>query len=391
MADATPDQPTTGDHRFPCPQCGADLRFSPGDGKLVCDHCGFTETLKSDPAARGSIDETAFRDGIEASLPDSATETARYSQCPNCGAEFEFDPAVHAAECPFCATPVVTDTGTSRHIKPKAVAPFAISERDARAAMTRWLGSLWFAPSGLLDYARKGRAMQGIYVPYWTYDADTKSTYTGRRGTEYYDTERVTVRDAQGRTRTETRQVVRVRWTPVSGRVARFFDDVLVLASRSLPKSHTDALAPWDLTQLKPYSPAFLAGFRAEGYTVPLQDGMAEARAWMDQMIERDVRFDIGGDRQDIDHISTTLSGVTFKHILLPVWLAAYRFRGRSYRFVVNGQTGKVQGERPWSVVKLALAIAMALILAASAAYLANRYGLLDNAGAGNWQIRIGN
>ena len=230
--------------------------------------------------------------------------------------------------------------------------------------MNRWLGSLWFAPSGLQDYARKGRAMQGVYVPYWTFDADTRSRYSGRRGTVYYETQPVQVRDQQGRVRTEMRQVAKIRWTPVSGRVARFFDDVLILASRSLPKSHTDALLPWDLTRLQPYQPEFLAGFRAEGYTVSLEEGLTEARAYMDRMIERDVRFDIGGDRQEIHNIDTEVSDVTFKHILLPVWTAAYKFRGRSYRFVVNGQTGKVQGERPWSPWKIAVAVVLGLIVA---------------------------
>ncbi len=360
----------TQDHRFPCPQCGADLRFSPGEGQLVCDHCGHAEPLTTQRAATQPIQELDLRRGLEAALPDTEMEAIRTSRCPNCGAEMEFDPAVHSAECPFCATPVVTGTGESRHIKPKGLAPFDIKEADARAAMAHWLGSLWFAPSGLQDYARKGRALQGVYVPYWTFDADTRSSYSGRRGTVYYETQPVQVRDQQGRTRTEMRQVAKVRWTPVSGRVARFFDDVLVLASRSLPKSHTDALLPWDLSRLEPYQPEFLAGFRAEGYTVSLQDGLTEARAYMDRMIERDVRFDIGGDRQEIHSIETQVSDVTFKHILLPVWTAAYKFRGRSYRFVVNGQTGKVQGERPWSPWKIAFAVLLALIVAGVVAYL---------------------
>lgn len=296
-------------------------------------------------------------------------EAIRVSRCPNCGAEVEFDPAVHAVECPFCATPVVTDTGESRHIKPLGVAPFALQEAEARKAMGDWLGSLWFAPSGLLDYARKGRKMQGIYVPYWTFDAATASRYSGQRGTIYYETERVTVRDQRGGRRTEARQIQKIRWQSVSGRVSRFFDDVLVLASRSLPESHTTALMPWDLTQLEPYQPEFLAGFRAEGYTVSLDEGMTTARGHMDRMIERDVRFDIGGDRQRVDQIDTALSEVTFKHILLPVWTAAYKFRGRSYRFVVNGQTGKVQGERPWSPIKIALAVLVVVALVAVGAY----------------------
>lgn len=374
-------QDSSQDHRFPCPQCGADLRFSPGEGMLVCDHCGHTEPLTTPRATPQPIPELDLRRGLEAALPDTEMEEIRTSRCPNCGAEVEFDPAVHSTECPFCATPVVIDTGESRHIKPRGLAPFDIREAEARAAMTAWLGALWFAPSGLRDYARKGRALQGVYVPYWTFDANTRSSYSGQRGTIYYEAQPVQVRDREGRVRTEMRQVAKIRWTPVTGRVARVFDDVLVLAARSLPKSHTDALLPWDLTRLQPYQPEFLAGFRAEGYTLSLQDGMTEARASMDRMIERDVRFDIGGDRQEIRHIDTEVSDVTFKHILLPVWTAAYRFRGKSYRFVVNGQTGKVQGERPWSPWKIAIAVILGLALAATALFVlqhADQQGYID-------------
>ena len=160
-----------------------------------------------------------------------------------------------------------------------------------------------------------------------------------------------------------------MRWRSVSGRVARFFDDVLVLASRTLPKRYTDALEPWDLSALEPYRPEFLAGFRAEGYQVELEDGFTEARAHMDNVIARDVRFDIGGDRQRIHDIDTTVRDVTFKHILLPVWLAAYKYRGETYRFVVNGRTGRVQGERPWSAWKIAIAVVLGLIVAGGIGY----------------------
>ena len=370
------------DHRFPCPQCGGDLRFAPEQGQLVCAHCGHVEQVRSERPARQPIPETAFREGIEAALPDAAIEEVRRSRCPNCGAEVEFDPAVHAAECPFCAAPVVADTGATRSIKPRGVAPFLLTEGQAREAMTGWLGRLWFAPSGLTEYARSGRAMQGVYVPYWTFDADTSSRYSGQRGTVYYTTEQVQVRDPKGHVRSELRQVAHVRWTPVAGTVSRFFDDVLVLASRSVPTRHTEALLPWDLTQLEPYQPEYLAGFRAEGYTVHLDEGMVEARAYMDRMIERDVRFDIGGDRQQIGHIDTDIRDVTFKHILLPVWLAAYRYGGKSYLFVVNGQTGKVKGDRPWSWIKILFAAIVLAVAVGTFVYVGEREGWFDEISA---------
>jgi len=194
--------------------------------------------------------------------------------------------------------------------------------------------------------------------------ADTKSSYTGSRGTHYYQTKTV-VRDGK-------RQQVRVRktrWRSASGRVARFFDDVLVLGSKSLPKKYTDALEPWDLSEMEPYQPQYLAGFRAEGYQVELEDAFVEARAYMDRVIHRDAKFDIGGDEQRVNSVDTQIGTLTFKHVLLPIWMAAYKYRGKTYRFVVNGRTGRVQGERPYSTIKIAIAVILGLIVAAAVGF----------------------
>lgn len=351
-------------HRFPCEQCGADYRYDPQNGSLTCAHCGHSQQIKESPWQGGALRELDFQAALTETLPEAEMEVTRVSTCPNCAAQVEFTDQTHALECPFCATPVVADTGENRHIKPKGVVPFILEERAAQQAMNEWLGRLWFAPNGLQAYARKGRRMEGIYVPYWTYDAQSHSSYSGARGTTYYVSETVTVDGRQ-----ETRQVAKTRWASVSGRVQRFFDDVLVLASKSLPKRYTDALEPWDLSALEPYQPLYLAGFRAEAYAVSLEDGFQEARLHMDRAIERDVRFDIGGDKQRISNIDTQLSRVTFKHVLLPVWLAAYKYRGKTYRFVVNGQTGRVQGERPYSAWKIAGAVTVAALVVALAAY----------------------
>ncbi|SPF79914.1 TFIIB-type zinc finger domain-containing protein [Pseudoprimorskyibacter insulae] len=364
MTDLPPAAPTD-EHRFPCNQCGADLTFDPERGQLICDHCGNTQPVAEKGPWDGGVKELDFNQALKNQIPLQEIETTRVTTCPNCAAQIEFDPDIHATECPFCATPVVTDTGTHRHFKPKGLLPFALDEKGARDAMNTWLGKLWFAPNGLQEYARKGRKMQGIYVPYWTFDADTKSSYTGQRGDAYYVTKTV-MRDGKQ----ETVQERKIRWSFASGRVARFFDDVLVLASKSLPRKYTEALEPWDLPAMEPYRPEYLAGFRAEAYSVDLEEGMVLARQHIDRVIERDVRFDIGGDAQRINKIETTISDVTFKHILLPVWLAAYKYRGKTYRFVVNGRTGRVQGERPWSAWKIAIAVVLGLIVAGGIGYI---------------------
>lgn len=354
-------------HRFPCPACGSDLRFSAEAGDLVCDHCGHVEHVSAVGRDRwnSALKELDYEAAIRRQVPLSETVEVRLVHCDSCGADIEMTQTEQAKVCPFCASPVVTDTGRQRILKPQALLPFALDEKTARAKMTDWLGSLWFAPNGLTDYARKGRKLTGIYVPYWTYDADTKSRYTGMRGDDYWVTE--TYRE-NGQTR--MRQVRKTRWTPVSGRVARQFDDVLVLATGSLPRDYTDALEPWDLGALVPYEPRYLAGYMAESYSVELEPGFAIARGKMDQVIAADIRHDIGGDHQRISGMETAVSAVTFKHILLPVWMAAYKFRGQSFRFVVNARTGEVKGERPWSPWKIAFAALIAALIGGALVYL---------------------
>jgi DNA-directed RNA polymerase subunit RPC12/RpoP len=368
-------------HHYPCERCGADLRFAPGESGLVCDYCGHRQSIG--PAERDRLDamaEIPLHPALEGGLGADLVEESRVAACPTCGARFEFDPAVHATECPFCASPVVADTGTQRQIKPQAVVPFRLTEEEARAALGRWLGRLWFAPGALRDYARKGRRMQGIYAPFWTFDADTRSRYTGQRGDAYYETRAVTV-TRNGRSEVQNRQVRHIRWRPASGQVSRHFDDVVVLGATSLPQRFVDSLQPWDLRALEPYSPDYLAGFRAEAYTVTLAEGHAVARTSMARVIEQDVRRAIGGDEQRIGRIDTAYDAETFKHILLPIWLAAYRFRGRSYRLLVNGQSGEVRGERPWSIWKIAFAVLVVALIVGALALTDQAESLLEGLG----------
>jgi hypothetical protein len=256
----------------------------------------------------------------------------------------------------------VAKTERHRQLQPQALLPFQIARDQARISFRQWLGTLWFAPSKLKDYARNDLSLSGMYVPYWTYDADTTTSYRGERGDDYQVQESYrTVENGEEVERTRT--VTKTRWTSASGVVSRFFDDVLVLASRSLPHAVTERLEPWDLANLTPYQEAYLSGFRAEMYQIELDQGFERAREIMAPVIRRDIERSIGGDHQRIHAADTRYGGIHFKHILLPVWMSAFRFRDKVYRFVVNGRTGEVQGERPYSAGKIAFAIVLAAAL----------------------------
>ena len=358
-------------NHWPCTSCVADLTYAPGQTNLVCQHCGHAQAITAAAPAKKTraMGEIPLARGLADAEDAGISDEVRSTSCPSCGAVVEFSGASHATLCPFCATPVVVDTGTYRRLKPQALVPFAMTEDQARDALSKWLGSLWFAPGGLLEYTRKGRSMAGIYVPFWSFDADTASRYTGQRGEHYYETRTVSV-VVNGKRENREERVQKTRWYPASGRVARFFDDMLVMASKSLPARLGNDLTPWDLARLEPYSPDYLAGFQAEGYTILLPDGHAEARSRMEGIIEQDVRRDIGGDEQRVSSVDTEWQDETFKHILLPVWTAAYKYSGRSFQFLVNGQTGEVQGARPYSWWKIGFTVLLVAGLVLGGIYL---------------------
>ena len=361
--------------RFPCVQCGAVLKYAPGAHKLVCNYCGFENQIEH---RTDRIEEYDLQEALR-QLSEPRTEPAKPQiHCDECGAGFQFEASVHAGECPFCGTPIVTTTAQTKPIQPKSLLPFSIDELSARQQFQRWLKGLWFAPNAVKKYARSDTKLTGVYLPYWTFDSDTVTDYSGERGDVYYVDQTVQVM-RNNRMVTEIRRVPQIRWTPVSGRVSRFFDDVLIGASKSLPRKILDALQPWDLEQLIPYDEHYLSGFRSEYYQVELSEGFDNAKQVMDSVIYRDIALDIGGDHQRIHQVKSRHSGTTYKHCLLPVWSAAFRYQDKSYRFVINGRTGEVQGERPYSGWKISFAVMAGIVLAGGMYYYADKAGLLRN------------
>lgn len=354
-ASTSPSEP----RRFPCTQCGASLKFAPGADALRCEYCGHENRITRSTTR---ILEHDFRQLLKASATTTPVQEEIAIDCVSCGSSYRFDQATHSGQCPFCGAPVVAKTRQHRQMQVQALLPFQVKREQAWALFHAWLNGLWFAPNRLKNYARNDSRLVGMYVPYWTYDAATTTAYQGERGDNYAVQERYLAIE-NGRQVERIQTVIKVRWTPVAGQVSRFFDDVLVLASRSLPQGVTQQLEPWDLAKLAPYQEAYLSGFQSQMYQVDLERGFEHAQVRMNAVIQQDIAQDIGGDHQRIHGLDTRYGEIRCKHILLPIWLSAFRFRDKTYRFVVNGRTGEVQGERPYSPLKIALAVLLATLL----------------------------
>ena len=345
--------------QFRCAQCGSRLVYAPETANLRCVSCGSAVAIA---ASEASVEERDLETALASGLATEPTVERLTVGCSSCGAQSTLDGAVVADHCAFCGSAFVATASSARSLRPHWLLPFRIGLEDARRRFGAWVHSLRFAPNRLKKDARAGD-LQGMYVPYWTFDADTTSEYAGQRGKDRTETD--TGPDGKPRSRTVT------DWTRVQGTVNESFDDVLVVASRSLPESHADALHPWDLDNLVPYRDEFLSGFGAETYQVLLPEAYDKAKTRMAAAIREIVRRKIGGDHQRIDRIETAYGRTSFKHVLLPIWISSYRFGNKTFRFLVNARTGEVQGDRPYSLVKIALAVIAALLVVAAIIWMA--------------------
>lgn len=354
--------------QYQCPGCRADMAFEPTQGKLQCPYCGHVEAIaKQVNLAATPLQENDLLGFVNAQHAqiEPLSATAQSAQCPGCQAQITFEPPDVAGRCPFCATSIVTQVETADAVlAPAGLIPCQVGRKAALKALRDWLAfrfdlSDWqamFVPQQLKQLAQQ-EALVGVYLPFWTYDCHTVSQYQGERGKYYY----VTETNREGK----PEKVRKTRWRRVSGQVVRFFDDILVPASRSIDTKRLSRLWPKvTAADLQPYAAQYLAGFKAQQYQVTLTQGFEHAKQQMEKGIRNYARADIGGDEQRVNSVSTQYSQQTFKHILLPVWMLSYRYQGKAYQVMINAQTGEVLGDRPFSTWKVVLAGAIAITLA---------------------------
>lgn len=348
----------------PCINCGAELKYQPGTKNVSCEYCGHQETI--------SIDENGFKElelypYLQEMGSQKHSEEVSMLHCKNCGATQHIEENYKSLHCVYCSMPLVLeDQFKEEWILPGAVLPFQVDRKKSYQIFQQWVKRLWFAPNKLKKAALDPQFTKGLYLPYWTFDAQLRASYSGQRGEYYYETRRV--RNSQGKV--VLQRVRKTRWYPASGRVSGFVDDTLVEASKQRKGRVPSKIAHWNLKLLQPFNSSFLRGFVTEKYTIPLKQGHLAAKSEAENIARRWCRQDIGGDTQRITSMKVKLSEETFKHILLPVYISAYRFNGKEYNFFVNGENGRISGTRPYSAWKIFFAVLGVLLVIALIAFL---------------------
>jgi len=340
----------TPDQSLSCDVCGAPVAWSPGDRALRCDHCG-------------NVMEVEVEDADVEERPLSAAAGAargfglevRVLACEVCQARVTFDGSTISRACPFCGSPGVLDQQESRNaLRPESLIPLEVGREAVENNFKAWTRGLWFRPNAL-KHVDVGSAV-GVYVPAWAFDADVHARWTAQSGTYYWVTERYTVR-VNGRSQRRTRRVRKVRWWPSRGKRQDFHDDVLVFASKGVDMDLARELGSYSTGELVPYSPKFLAGWRAEEYQIDLVDGWALGRDMIRERQRELCARDVPGDTHRHLRVRNEFFDVRWKLMLLPMWSVTYQLGGRSFAVLVHGETGKVAGKAPFSWVKIGLAV----------------------------------
>jgi DNA-directed RNA polymerase subunit M/transcription elongation factor TFIIS len=346
---------------FSCPSCGSYMVYKASTFNLECINCKATKAIDAK-----SYDFSGKRELVEVTI----SSEIRVVDCFGCGADIEFERFTLSQKCPYCKTPLVTKPLNSP--SPNALIPFSITEKDARSIFKNWLGSLWFAPNELKKLLDFDHQFLASYIPYFSFDASTHSHYSGYRGDAYYVTvnKRVII---DGREQIIQTQERRVRWTPVEGAVSREFRDVLVDAKKELPPPVKGL--NFDTNLLVEFNPSFFSGYMGYEYNRTLSETLLDAKKYMKSVIYKDVIWDIGGDEQRVDFINTDYSQERFDIFLMPAFIGKFNYKNRDYSVIINGSSGEISGDRPYSYIKIFFAVASILLILATLLYLDENYG----------------
>ena len=335
---------------LPCPSCGGRLIYSAEKKKISCNYCGYLEPViqENDEVLEKSLSNAL--DDERDFIPEKIDKSVYH--CDNCGSNIMVEPDRVKLRCGFCGSDKVNvEAFEHRYHQPSGIIPFYVSLEQSQESFKKWIQKGLFHPNKLKRSATIEN-LHGVYLPFWTYDAQTSSSWSGEAGYYYNVSEQVRVNG-----RMQTRNVQKVRWQHRSGHLDHFFDDILVAASKGIEQKMVERILPFRLEEVVNFDPRLMIGWEAEVYEMAVDKGYEKADEIMDYKIRHMCSAQLGGDTQRSLHVNSTKSEQTFKHIILPIWICSYIYQNKVYRFLVNGQTGRVYGQKPISWVKIAFCI----------------------------------
>jgi DNA-directed RNA polymerase subunit RPC12/RpoP len=321
---------------FDCSQCGGRMAYDPATRRLVCESCGHSRLL-ADEFTSGDA-ETPILGLLHTREAHTWAAAVHEVECEKCGAHtIELEPG-KTQICPYCgSSQLIASEQLESLLEPQAIAVFRIEPLEALRQARGWLNTGLFAPDGMLQEARRLQ-LRPAYYPFWTFDGGVEIRWTAEVRENYaYSSNQ------------------QPEWHTVSGVSNEFFDDVMIPGVSALSRAELAAIAPFNLKDMIDFDPTKIAGWTTLAYDVSLSAASLLAREQVLKKLVPRIRANVepGREKQDVRIGAGNWSGVTYRHILLPLWIGTYFYNGVEYHVLVNGQTGKVGGEKPRDRLKV--------------------------------------
>ncbi len=359
VVEALPDQQI-----FKCPKCGADTAYDPAAGSVTCAHCGYQEALHAEVVGRQAKEGEFTLETLAAAAAPSAAAASpvrgwgterRELHCDACGADLSLGSTDITTVCPFCGSNhVVNRQPAAEGLRPGFLIPFKVDAAGCAQVAREWLGRGWMFPKGLAG-AGSSASSQGIYLPFWTFSADIQAAWKAEVGYErterYYDA---------GSKEWRSRTVIDWRWE--NGDVDVPVSNLLEPGTKNINQRLMGKIDEFDLGGLAAYNTDFLAGWQAKNYDIALEPAWDSAKTRMRDMAKDACYRDIPTSHVRSFSMSADFEDESWRLILLPIYLTTYRYQDKPYQVMVNGQTGKIAGQKPVAWLKVWLAI-LAILL----------------------------
>lgn len=374
--------------QMPCPACGSPRQT----GSRFCVACGIpfetpNKATTSPPPRTSSnsnyttpipsLNRGPATDSIDVSQDsrsldnvttvEQSLETrghAHVFRCESCGSEMDIQRDQRSLRCPFCDSTYVIELDSTERTRqrPEFVIGFSVTRERAQELFFEWLKkNSFFRPGDLIKKAVTEK-QQGVYIPFWHFSMIAESRWTAQIGEYWYRTETYTVRDSDGKTKTMTRTVREIEWWPLSGIFRKYYSGYLVSASRGLPQAEALAIHPYQLNAMVRFRPMYLAGWTSEEYSIERAEAERVTKQEFVNRQQMAISQFLPGDEHTQLSIDTDLEVGGSDLLMLPVHILSYRYGDRTFRFLVNGQTGKTYGDKPWSAKRITLVIVLVAI-----------------------------
>lgn len=337
-----------------CPRCEGTMDYNPQTKGLKCPYCDYEEEIPTNCDFNESAEELDFYSAEQTGNCNWGVEKKTVI-CKSCGAESVYDALEISNECPYCGSNQVMEEKGKDTLAPGGVIPFVITAKEAAARFKGWIKRQIFCPRKAKESA-KPKAFKGVYLPYWTFDTHTESEYTAQYGKH----RRIRGNDGKDKIVTD--------WYGTSGYYTENIDDQLVIGTNRHDDNMLRKIEPFNTADNKTYKPEYVAGFISERYSIGLKDAWESAKKFISSRLRSNIRQKIirAYNADDVRNLNirTSYSNITYKYLLLPIWISSFRYKDKIYQFVVNGQTGEVAGKTPISPLRVAIAVILGIILA---------------------------